>query len=524
MERGAEPGAQPRASTPWSRPSRTRPATSGRATRRRSRSTRSRRRARSPRRTRTPGCAAARSPSPRARPTRSPASRPRDFQYSPAGANTWTTIDTDTSSPYSVSWDTTVPHRRRSTTSASITTDNAGEHVHVADPHGEGRTTPTRRSACPNASGTLGNNGWYTGTVTVTWPTQPTDAYSGIASTTGCGTTTISTEHDRSGRDLLGDRQRREHVVELGHDQAGHHRAERRRRSTRSAPTSPTARSSPGPAPTRRPASTRSRTSTARARAAPRPPRSAPARPAATYPVTWNGMPANGVVPGAWPGCSTRPGNSLNSAMQTVTIDTTAPTGSITAPARERLGARQSVTVTVELGRHRVGRAVRDVPALAERCRHLDDDRHRHREPVHHVVEHHARRPTAPTTCASITQDNAGNTLHLGDRDGEGRQHRARPSARRTLAGTLGNNGWYTSNVTVTWPTQPTDAYSASLDDRRAGRRTSPPTPPARSSPAPRPTTPATRRRAPVTIKRDATIPSAATLTLARPRSTTARC
>ena len=36
-----------------------------------------------------------------------------EFQRRPAGGGPWTTIDTDTTAPYSVSWDTTSPHRRR---------------------------------------------------------------------------------------------------------------------------------------------------------------------------------------------------------------------------------------------------------------------------------------------------------------------------------------------------------------------------------------------------------------------------
>ena len=35
------------------------------------------------------------------------------IQYSLAGANTWTTICTDASSPYSCSWNTAAPRRRR---------------------------------------------------------------------------------------------------------------------------------------------------------------------------------------------------------------------------------------------------------------------------------------------------------------------------------------------------------------------------------------------------------------------------
>jgi hypothetical protein len=44
----------------------------------------------------------------------------------------------------------------------------------------------------PTITGTLGNNGWYVSNVTVTW--SVTDGQSAIASQTGCGPTTISTD------------------------------------------------------------------------------------------------------------------------------------------------------------------------------------------------------------------------------------------------------------------------------------------------------------------------------------------
>ena len=49
-------------------------------------------------------------------------------------------------------------------------------------------TAPT--IGAPTVTGTLGSNGWYTSNVGVTWPT-PTDP-AGIASTTGCGPTSIT--------------------------------------------------------------------------------------------------------------------------------------------------------------------------------------------------------------------------------------------------------------------------------------------------------------------------------------------
>ncbi len=44
----------------------------------------------------------------------------------------------------------------------------------------------------PNVSGTLGNNGWYTSNVTVSW--SVTDAQSAITSSSGCDTTTVSSD------------------------------------------------------------------------------------------------------------------------------------------------------------------------------------------------------------------------------------------------------------------------------------------------------------------------------------------
>jgi hypothetical protein len=51
-------------------------------------------------------------------------------------------------------------------------------------------TTPP--SITPNIVGTLGDNGWYTSNVTVSWTV--TDPDSAVSSTSGCGTTVISTD------------------------------------------------------------------------------------------------------------------------------------------------------------------------------------------------------------------------------------------------------------------------------------------------------------------------------------------
>jgi hypothetical protein len=113
------------------------------------------------------------------------------IQRSPALLDTWTTIATDTSSPYTTSWNTTGVSDGLYALRV-VTTDNAGNSftsplvaVRVDN------TDPTVPS--PSVSGTLGDNGWYTSNVTVTWP-APTDGGSGIASTSGCGATNITSD------------------------------------------------------------------------------------------------------------------------------------------------------------------------------------------------------------------------------------------------------------------------------------------------------------------------------------------
>ncbi|MGZ7018438.1 MAG: Ig-like domain-containing protein [Acidimicrobiia bacterium] len=111
------------------------------------------------------------------------------FQRSPIGANTWTQIGAaDTTSPYSVTWDTTAVADGQYDLRV-LTTDNAGNVFTSAIV--TVRVDNTVPSITPNVAGTLGTNGWYTSNVDVTWTV--TDNGSGIASTTGCGTTSITT-------------------------------------------------------------------------------------------------------------------------------------------------------------------------------------------------------------------------------------------------------------------------------------------------------------------------------------------
>ncbi len=111
------------------------------------------------------------------------------FQYSPEGVGSWTTIGTDTTFSYAVTWD-----------ASYLTDDDYDLRVVTTDHAGNVFTSPVRTVrvdntdpivGSPTVTGTLGSNGWYTSNVTVTWP-APTDALSGIASTTGCGTTSIT--------------------------------------------------------------------------------------------------------------------------------------------------------------------------------------------------------------------------------------------------------------------------------------------------------------------------------------------
>ena len=112
------------------------------------------------------------------------------FQRSPAGTNSWTTIGVpDTTSPYSVSWDTTSGTPDGQYDLRVITTDNAGNQL--TSPVVTMQVDNAAPSVTPNVAGTLGTNGWYTGNVAVTWTV--TDTGSGIASSTGCGTTNITT-------------------------------------------------------------------------------------------------------------------------------------------------------------------------------------------------------------------------------------------------------------------------------------------------------------------------------------------
>ncbi|HYI74797.1 MAG TPA: hypothetical protein VEW90_05935, partial [Gaiellaceae bacterium] len=67
--------------------------------------------------------------------------------------------------------------------------DNAGNSATASD---EVKIDTTAPVITPSVSGTLGTNGWYVNDVGVTWTVQ--DPESGIATSTGCGPTTVSTD------------------------------------------------------------------------------------------------------------------------------------------------------------------------------------------------------------------------------------------------------------------------------------------------------------------------------------------
>jgi hypothetical protein len=100
---------------------------------------------------------------------------------------------TDTSAPYSYVW--------------SFTSANNGVHAWTCkayDASGKSTTSTvisltvsiladtTAPAITPNVAGTLGANGWYKSNVAVTWTVV--DPESPVTSTTGCGSTTISTD------------------------------------------------------------------------------------------------------------------------------------------------------------------------------------------------------------------------------------------------------------------------------------------------------------------------------------------
>jgi hypothetical protein len=103
-----------------------------------------------------------------------------DVQVSWATSDTGSGVATTTGcAATSVTSDTT------GTTFTCSATDNAGNSASQSVTVKRDATKPSVSSA--NLTGTLGSNGWYTSNVQVSWP-APTDATSGIASTTGCST------------------------------------------------------------------------------------------------------------------------------------------------------------------------------------------------------------------------------------------------------------------------------------------------------------------------------------------------
>ena len=205
------------------------------------------------------------------------------FERRPSGGGSWTTIDTDSAAPYSVSWDTTA----------------------VGDGDYDLRVTTDDRSGNTFTSATR--------TVTVD-NTAPLSA-----------TLERSPGAIRNGQDLTGS----------GRD-AGSGVASLSYYYCAGPPCSPSTSSA-----------------------------SSPTGP--SYSVTWNSQPADGGYQ-VLARVTDRAGHTLDSTKQTVTVDNTNPTGSLTAPAD---GAQVSGTVAVSSDSADAGSGVaeRGLPAAPERRR-----------------------------------------------------------------------------------------------------------------------------------------------------------
>jgi hypothetical protein len=429
-----------------------------------------------------------------------------DFQYSPAGANTWTSIETDTSSPYSISWDTTyltdgAYDLRVITTDNAVNTFTSPIRTVKSD-----NTVPV--PGVPLASGTLGSNGWYKGTVTVTWPTQPTDAYSGIASTTGCGTTTISS--DTTGQV----------VTCSATDNAGNTSSNSITiKKDATAPTAATLNAM-GSFITNGKVLTGTGTDATSgidsitylycsgAACTPATIVIGSSSAAGTYPVTWNSMPANGayrVIARVFDAA----GNSRDSTLTSVTIDTTAPTGNITAPAANAW-VRQSPSVTSNSADASSGVLSVTFQYSVSGANSWTTIATDNATPFT-TLWNTTLVTDGPYDLRAITQDNAGNSFTSANVTVKV-DNTAPTIVAPSVSGTLGTNGWYTSSVVVTWPTPATDAYSGIASTSGCGTTnvvadTAGQVVTCSATDNAGNTAPST-----VTIKRDATIPSSATL------------
>lgn len=371
------------------------------------------------------------------------------FRASPAGANTWSTIGADSTSPWTMSWSSTsvadgqYDLRVVTTDTAGNTSTSSTVTVRVDN------TNPTVND--PTVTGTQGTNGWYTGNVTVTWP-APTDAGSGIATTSGCGVTSITTNTTGqvvtcSATDNAGNNA--SNSVTIKRDNAVPSSATLNALGTYVANgkvltgTGADATSGVGSITYLYCAGTSCTPSTVIGSSSV----------GGSYPVTWNGMPANGSYQVLGRVFDVA-GNSLDSAKQTVTIDNTAPTGTIAAPAAS---ANLHNTATVTSNSADASSGVQSAtfqrsPSGAGTWTTIATDT---------VTPYTTSWDTTAVTdglydLRVVTQDNAGNTFTSGVVTV--RVDNTAPTVGAPIVtGTLGNNGWYTSNVTVTWPA-PTDA------------------------------------------------------------------
>ncbi len=110
------------------------------------------------------------------------------FNRSPAGANTWTTIATDNATPFTTNWNTTTLSDGSYDLQA-VTTDGAGNTF--ASPTRTVKVDNNGPTIVGNATGTVGDNGWYTTNVGLTWTV--TDLF-GVATQTNCGAQSVTSD------------------------------------------------------------------------------------------------------------------------------------------------------------------------------------------------------------------------------------------------------------------------------------------------------------------------------------------
>ena len=376
------------------------------------------------------------------------------YQWSPTGANTWTTIGTDTITPYSTTWDTTgvadglYDLRVVTTDNASNTSTSAIRTVRVDN------TAPV--VAAPVITGTLGDNGWYTSaTVVVTWAAATDTGGSGVATAT-CTATTVST--DTSGQ-----------VVTCNAtDNAGNVGTNSVTiKKDAAVPTTATlntvpAYTSEGAVLTGAGADARSGVASisyfycAGTACTPTVPIGSSTA-ASTYPVAWTGLPADGSYQ-VLARVTDNAGLVKDSVKQTTIIDQLAPTGTLTAPADGAI-VRGSITVSSNSN---------DVTSGVQNA----------------VFQYSVTGANSWTTIATDTTtpySTSWNTSLVADgvydlrvttNDKAGnaftspivnvRVDNTAPAITANPTGTAGTNGWYVGNVSLAWTVVETGSGVAS--------------------------------------------------------------